>query len=141
MTKTVGRNDPCPCGSGKKYKKCCLDKDKEAETPSEAAIEAARQKLYDELEDLDGHANHVVNLIDDGQLDAAEAEANDLIRSYPNDPDGLEKLAMVHEARGDRAAAHATYVQLRRTLPNLSGFTPDKEYLDWLNERLTATAP
>jgi preprotein translocase subunit SecA len=21
---TVGRNDPCPCGSGKKYKKCCL---------------------------------------------------------------------------------------------------------------------
>ena len=22
----AGRNDPCPCGSGKKYKKCCLDK-------------------------------------------------------------------------------------------------------------------
>jgi len=25
-TAEVGRNDPCPCGSGKKYKKCCLDK-------------------------------------------------------------------------------------------------------------------
>ncbi len=24
--KKVGRNDPCPCGSGKKYKKCCLAK-------------------------------------------------------------------------------------------------------------------
>jgi SEC-C motif-containing protein len=23
----VSRNDPCPCGSGKKYKKCCLDRD------------------------------------------------------------------------------------------------------------------
>lgn len=23
--KKIGRNDPCPCGSGKKYKKCCLD--------------------------------------------------------------------------------------------------------------------
>jgi uncharacterized protein len=23
---TAGRNDPCPCGSGKKYKKCCLAK-------------------------------------------------------------------------------------------------------------------
>jgi preprotein translocase subunit SecA len=23
----VGPNDPCPCGSGKKYKKCCRDKD------------------------------------------------------------------------------------------------------------------
>ena len=26
-TKHVGPNDPCPCGSGKKYKKCCRDKD------------------------------------------------------------------------------------------------------------------
>lgn len=24
--KKVGRNEPCPCGSGKKYKKCCLNK-------------------------------------------------------------------------------------------------------------------
>ena len=24
----IGRNDPCPCGSGKKYKKCCLDRQK-----------------------------------------------------------------------------------------------------------------
>jgi len=23
----IGRNDPCPCGSGKKYKKCCMAKD------------------------------------------------------------------------------------------------------------------
>jgi hypothetical protein len=26
--KKVGRNDPCPCGSGKKYKKCCMNKEK-----------------------------------------------------------------------------------------------------------------
>lgn len=25
----VGRNDPCPCGSGKKYKNCCLNKERE----------------------------------------------------------------------------------------------------------------
>lgn len=24
--KKIGRNEPCPCGSGKKYKKCCLNK-------------------------------------------------------------------------------------------------------------------
>lgn len=24
MTDKPGRNDPCPCGSGKKYKQCCL---------------------------------------------------------------------------------------------------------------------
>jgi len=26
----IGPNDPCPCGSGKKYKKCCMQKDKAA---------------------------------------------------------------------------------------------------------------
>ncbi|MBN2379207.1 SEC-C domain-containing protein [candidate division WOR-3 bacterium] len=26
VNKKVGRNDPCPCGSGKKYKKCCYPK-------------------------------------------------------------------------------------------------------------------
>lgn len=34
-----GRNDPCPCGSGKKYKHCCLKKD-----------EAARRAAYEEAE-------------------------------------------------------------------------------------------
>jgi uncharacterized protein (DUF2267 family) len=29
----VGRNDPCPCGSGKKYKRCCSRKDQDADTP------------------------------------------------------------------------------------------------------------
>ena len=28
--KKVGPNDPCPCGSGKKYKKCCMQKDKQS---------------------------------------------------------------------------------------------------------------
>jgi len=27
ITGKIGRNDPCPCGSGKKYKKCCLLKE------------------------------------------------------------------------------------------------------------------
>ncbi|MGI6367374.1 MAG: preprotein translocase subunit SecA [Anaerolineae bacterium] len=34
----VGRNDPCPCGSGKKYKHCCLPK---GLSPEEAAAQAA----------------------------------------------------------------------------------------------------
>lgn len=27
MEQKVGRNDPCPCGSGKKYKQCCFGKE------------------------------------------------------------------------------------------------------------------
>ena len=37
----TGRNDPCPCGSGRKYKNCCL---REGLSPEEAAAKAARQK-------------------------------------------------------------------------------------------------
>lgn len=29
----IGRNDPCPCGSGRKYKKCCLNKPKSDSLP------------------------------------------------------------------------------------------------------------
>jgi hypothetical protein len=36
----VGRNDPCPCGSGKKFKKCCLSA---VGTPSGAYTQAERQ--------------------------------------------------------------------------------------------------
>jgi hypothetical protein len=39
----VGRNDPCPCGSGKKYKKCCL-----------AADERAGESPVQRWHDLDG---------------------------------------------------------------------------------------
>ena len=30
--KKAGPNDPCPCGSGKKYKKCCMQKEKMGQT-------------------------------------------------------------------------------------------------------------
>ncbi len=30
VEKKPGRNEPCPCGSGKKYKNCCMKKDQEA---------------------------------------------------------------------------------------------------------------
>ena len=35
----VGRNEKCPCGSGKKYKNCCLQKDLEAQKHQEPVEE------------------------------------------------------------------------------------------------------
>jgi hypothetical protein len=35
--RNVGRNDPCPCGSGKKFKKCCLETVREISRPIQAA--------------------------------------------------------------------------------------------------------
>ena len=40
-SRSLGRNDPCHCGSGRKYKQCCLDKD-------EAALREARAKAQAE---------------------------------------------------------------------------------------------
>lgn len=42
-----GRNEPCPCGSGKKYKKCCLPKDQAAEQTPPAWREAERREVAD----------------------------------------------------------------------------------------------
>jgi hypothetical protein len=36
----LGRNDPCHCGSGKKYKQCCLAKDEEAARAARAKAAA-----------------------------------------------------------------------------------------------------
>ncbi len=54
--KTAGRNDDCPCGSGKKYKKCHLRSDEEAvskqmtEAQSKADNSAAKEAEAAEVE-------------------------------------------------------------------------------------------
>ncbi len=45
----IGRNDPCPCGSGKKYKKCCLNKAKPPEDLLYRRLGAAHDRLVDRL--------------------------------------------------------------------------------------------
>jgi hypothetical protein len=35
----IGRNEPCPCGSGKKYKKCCLRKHKKIKDLLRGSVE------------------------------------------------------------------------------------------------------
>ncbi len=45
--KKISRNDPCPCGSGKKFKHCCygkhIDWNDEEDQPGEPSSENARQ--------------------------------------------------------------------------------------------------
>lgn len=44
----IGRNEPCPCGSGLKYKKCCLQKESDSRALG-AAQEVVRVSLNDEV--------------------------------------------------------------------------------------------
>ena len=62
-------------------------------------------------DDLDAASNTVVDLIHAGRLDEAEAAARELLARYPEVFDGLERLGMVYEARGDRKQAADYYRQ------------------------------
>jgi tetratricopeptide (TPR) repeat protein len=114
MTK-IGRNDPCHCGSGLKYKRCCLPRE---EAAAARAVTCAREAAPDlatsveivaEDDGLDEASNRPIDLIDAGRLDEAEQAAYDLLQRYPQVHDGLERLAMVYAARGDRVRAAEYY--------------------------------
>lgn len=40
QTRTPGRNDPCPCGSGKKFKKCCGTRETKFTAPQPRTMDA-----------------------------------------------------------------------------------------------------
>jgi tetratricopeptide (TPR) repeat protein len=114
----IGRNDPCPCGSGKKYKRCCLEKD---ETAAAAAREAARAAAaaasmastgefsLEEADELTEASNAIVDLVHAGKLDEAEQAAHEFLRRFPEVHDGYDRLGMVYEARGDNQRAAECY--------------------------------
>ena len=118
MSKT-GRNDPCPCGSGKKYKRCCLEKDEAAASAAREAERASRPTTsplqamgaipLDDAEELTQASNAVIDLVHGGKLDEAEQAAHDLLKRFPEVHDGYDRLGMVYEARGDKKRAADCY--------------------------------
>ncbi len=141
-----GRNDPCPCGSGKKYKRCCLPAHEAAERAErQAAEELAKAKLlaeeererdlletwrseYEEERAFVEESNAVVDLIQAGRLDEAEKAALLLIEHHPDATDGLERLGHVYEARGDMKTAAKHYREALAQAAS-SGFQDDEHYI------------
>jgi tetratricopeptide (TPR) repeat protein len=123
----VGRNDACPCGSGKKYKRCCLERIEAEERLSRQQAEAERlseeREFLEEEEEVheeilreseiftrvDHLSEGVLGLIESGQLDEAEATARQLLEEFPDEPLGIERLGDVYEARGKRHEASEQY--------------------------------
>lgn len=86
---TTGRNDPCPCGSGKKFKKCCLEKQ---DSPSHPPLE---HRLNTAI------AHH-----QSGQMEEAEAAYRAILDENPGNAATLHLLGVIHFQRGDfRVAA------------------------------------
>jgi len=115
----IGRNDPCPCNSGKKYKKCCMASDEaaaRAARPAQSTAVPARLPSLasygqerDELDELTEASNAVVDMVHAGHLEAAEQAAHDLLARFPEVHDGYDRLGMVCEARGDHRQAADYY--------------------------------
>jgi tetratricopeptide (TPR) repeat protein len=134
MTK-VGRNHPCPCGSGKKYKHCCLEKDRAAEHALAATTPAKTSRsipetplgLYfdDDEDELTPASNAVLDLVEAGKLDEAEQAARDLLQRFPEVHDGYDRLALIYEARGDHKQAADYYRRAMDVLREDPGHNPE----------------
>ena len=120
----IGRNAPCPCGSGKKYKKCCLSPQK-VKRPSSVK----KQRFIPVYTELDQLSNSVVDLINENKLDEAEAVSRELLTEYPDQIDGFNRLAMVYEARGEIRKAAEHYRKAYRFAMSNEGF--DQDSADW----------
>ena len=121
----VGRNAPCPCGSGKKYKKCCLPLHQQS---SAQEVSAGPVTLEPGLTDLDRLSNSVVDLIEEGRLDKAEEVCHQLLARYPDQIDGTERLAEVYEAKGEKKRAAEYYRKAAEFAQKSPGF--DQELID-----------
>lgn len=130
----IGRNDPCPCGSGKKFKKCCLPLQQEtppAGSPLPKPIGSTPRGIafYDDIDQL---SNSVLDLIKDGKLEEAENVSKQLSIQYPDQVDGIERMAMVEEARGNYPRAAELYSKAAAFVRANPGFDPETEH--WYTE-------
>ena len=107
---SIGRNAPCPCKSGNKYKKCCLTKDEhEAAQRRVNASAVAGPSWVLEDDGLDDLSNSVLALIKTRRFDEALAVCRRLLDEFPDVVDGLERSALVYAAMGDHEKAAALY--------------------------------
>jgi len=104
----IGRNDVCPCGSGKKHKRCCLVAEggpplRVAEAiapgpPVAVCHSCGRHEddaSDDEIDEINDRADHILDELLDGRLDAAEALYHDFLEDFPRDAEGHDLLSMI----------------------------------------------
>ncbi|MDM8536929.1 SEC-C metal-binding domain-containing protein [Desulfobacterales bacterium HSG17] len=130
----ISRNAPCSCGSGKKYKKCCLLREEAEALEQRKIMKQNMGKVYIEEDDLDDISNSVIDLINSGKFDEAEAVCNELMQQFPDQIDGIDRLAMVYEARGENEKAIEYYLKAVDFMRTNPGF--DEDGINWTLEKV-----
>ncbi|MDY0040261.1 MAG: SEC-C metal-binding domain-containing protein, partial [Desulforhabdus sp.] len=100
-TEKVGRNEPCPCGSGKKYKKCCLASHEEARKsiPADQLREMEKQQKLRER--LEKDVEKGFDLLFSKDFSKAQQFAARLLQSYPEDDRLHDIVVMASMVTGD----------------------------------------
>jgi len=97
----IGRNEPCPCGSGKKYKHCCLDKHeaaRQAKDPEQAENLRAKEK---EQKRLIKNIEKAFGLLSSRKYAEAIRLALNLINNYPDEDRLHDIVATCHLYAGE----------------------------------------
>ncbi|MBN8530416.1 MAG: SEC-C domain-containing protein [Alphaproteobacteria bacterium] len=81
----IGRNDPCPCGSGKKYKKCCADKELQTPVFHTANKPASKPVSAEQMKTLKEAGAH----LDAGDNATAIQLAMRIYREAPDNEDAM----------------------------------------------------
>jgi tetratricopeptide (TPR) repeat protein len=117
----VGRNDACPCGSGQKYKRCCLPAH-EAGRAAKLSASPVVPETWAVEDDLDELSNRANDLIRAGRLAEAEDACRLLAEEYPDQIDQYDRLAQLREAQGQYAEAAALYRKAASWAETAEGF-------------------
>ncbi len=105
----VNRNEPCPCGSGNKYKKCCLSKHEEARRNIPQDRLRDMEEREKKKENLSKEIEKGFDLLFSGKFDKARALAERVLADHPEDDRIHDILVTVLLASGeyDDAFQHA----------------------------------
>ena len=101
----IGRNAPCPCGSGKKYKHCCLGQQTVAGHAEQTAKAKTRSARKAEQAQLIKGIEKAFTLLHSGQYTEAIERASTLIIRYPNEDRLHDIVATGHLYTGKFKAA------------------------------------
>lgn len=92
----IGRNEPCPCGSGKKYKHCCLNRRQPTAPTKEKTGDAGAKAITAEQKRLIRNISETFSLLGSGRCAEAIKRASRLIEIYPNEDRLHDILATGH---------------------------------------------
>src|ERR1700710_1335945 len=94
-----GRNDPCPCGSGKKYKKCCEQSAVVQTSPSPMSVAPPSGLSIPQA------LQNATMYFQSGNLQQSELLYKQILSVSPNQADAMQWLGLFAMQRGELDAA------------------------------------